>query len=360
MAKDLISEFVGAISTDTAEPNTTYDATVARVDSDGTVWVSVEGSNNETPTASVSSEAKKGDAVKVEWRNNKLYLAGNYTDPAAGVETVKAVEVKAGQAMDLADSAKADVKSVNQYFWHVKNGAERGAHITEVPQAVFSADPENGGGNLLATSSGIAVRDGLTELAVFGSSGVSIGQLLGYAMRMTQNQLEVIENNVIIGKILNDSTEGLTIKDESSQNRIYLGDGIGLVNDRDEGLVINSGDVTATGSIRDTVITATPTIARSSGGTLSAIVYKRSGNVAMLRFTVTDTTSVAAGANVFEGTLADGFRPATYAHGCGYYGTHSIIGVISPSGGIVIRNASSTAVTLSSGGVGIGFTYIIE
>lgn len=175
MAKDLISEFVGAISTDTAEPNTTYNAIVSRVDADGTVWVSVEGSNNETPTASVSSEAKKGDAVKVEWRNNKLYLAGNYTDPAAGVETVKAVEVKAGQAMDLADSAKADVKSVNQYFWHVKNGAERGAHITEVPQAVFSADPENGGGNLLATSSGIAVRDGLTELATFGANGETIG-----------------------------------------------------------------------------------------------------------------------------------------------------------------------------------------
>ena len=359
MAKDLISEFVGAISTDTPKPNTTYNAIVSRVDADGTVWVSVEGSSHETPTASVSSEVKRGDAVKVEWRNNKLYIAGNYTDPAVGAEKVESVNTTAREALELADSAKAGIQSVNQYFWHVKSGPERGAHITEVPQAVFSADPENGGGNLLATSSGIAVRDGLTELAVFGSSGVSIGQLSGYAMRMTQNQLEVIENGIIIGEILNDSTEGLTIKDETSRNRVYLGDGIGLVNERAEGLVINSGDVTATGSIRDTVITDTPTITRSSGGTLSDIVYKRSGNVAMLSFTLAYNTSVAAGANVFEGTIPDGYRPVTHARGCGYYGAHSIIGQISSTGAITIRNASSTAVTLSSN-VGLTFTYIID
>ena len=402
MAKDLISEFVGAISTDTPEPNTTYDATVARVDSDGTVWVSVEGSNNETPTASVSSEAKKGDAVKVEWRNNKLYLAGNYTDPAAGVETVKAVEVKAGQAMDLADSAKADVKSVNQYFWHVKNGAERGAHITEVPQAVFSADPENGGGNLLATSNGIAVRDGLTELATFGASGAQIGlDSEGHVVTASDGVTLYVGNEDIVhlhhyrgqiaylsnnnGKsVVIDSWESPTSTGDRSSVSVRGGGSYGSAieltanstgtnnqslmagilvqadNALDEEKIYLYGKVEATGYVRDTIISATPTITRTSGGTVSNIAYKRSGNVAMLIFNVVNNSSVAGSVNVFEGTLADGYRPATYARGCGYYGGHAIIGQIAPSGQIIIRNASSSAVTLSSGGVGLTFTYIID
>lgn len=105
---------------------------------------------------------------------------------------------------------------------------------------------------------------------------------------------------------------------------------------------------------------ATPTITRTSGGTVSSIVYGRTGNVAMLSFAVAYNTSVASGANVFVGTLEDGYRPVTHARGCGYYGAHSIIGQISSTGAITIRNASSTAVTLASDGVGLTFTYIID
>ena len=358
MAKDLISEFVGAISTDTPEPNTTYNAIVSRVDADGTVWVSVEGSNNETPTASVSSEAKKGDAVKVEWRNNKLYLAGNYTDPAAGVETVKAVAVKAGQAMDLADSAKADVKSVNQYFWHVKNGAERGAHITEVPQAVFSADPENGGGNLLATSSGIAVRDGLTELATFGAEGAQIGLDSEGHVVTTSNGITMHVGseellNIFSEEISQGHSFSIIEKEIDAVNRIFISfdttntakyasflavhagsaAGIELIASAGGRKEINmSGNVEVSGSLRDTIISATPTITRTSGGTISNIVYRRTGNVAMLSFAVAYNTSVASGANVFVGTLEDGYRPVAVARGVGYYGAHSIIGQIGSDG----------------------------
>jgi hypothetical protein len=120
-----------------------------------------------------------------------------------------------------------------------------------------------------------------------------------------------------------------------------------------------SGNVKAAGYVRDTIISATPTITRTSGGTVSNIVYRRTGNVAMLSFAVAYNTSVASGANVFVGTLEDGYRPVTHARGCGYYGAHSIIGQIGTDGAITIRNASSTAVTLS-GGVGLTFTYIID
>ena len=62
-----------------------------------------------------------------------------------------------------------------QYFWHNSQdsgaGEGVGAHITEVPKEDFIVDPANGGSNLLARSNGIAIRDGLTDLATFGSSG---------------------------------------------------------------------------------------------------------------------------------------------------------------------------------------------
>lgn len=75
-----------------------------------------------------------------------------------------------------AESALQIAEDTNQYFWHTETGTDTGAHITEVPKEDFEADPTNGGGNLLARSNGIAVRDGLTELATFGASGAQIGQ----------------------------------------------------------------------------------------------------------------------------------------------------------------------------------------
>ena len=107
------------------------------------------------------------------------------------------------------------------------------------------------------------------------------------------------------------------------------------------------------------VKSATPTITRTSGGTVSNVVYRRTGNVAMLSFTLAYNTSVAAGANAFEGTIPNGYRPVTHARGCGYYGNHTIVGQIGTDGAITIRNASSSAVTLSSN-VGLAFTYIVN
>ena len=57
---------------------------------------------------------------------------------------------------------------IAQYFWHIEEGSEAGAHVTEVSKDEFLADPERAGGNLLAKSDGIVVRDGLTPRASFG------------------------------------------------------------------------------------------------------------------------------------------------------------------------------------------------
>lgn len=68
-----------------------------------------------------------------------------------------------------------------QYFWHNTTdsgaGEGAGAHITQIPQEDFVADPANGGGNTLITTNGMAVRDGLEELAVFSADEIRIGAI---------------------------------------------------------------------------------------------------------------------------------------------------------------------------------------
>lgn len=68
-----------------------------------------------------------------------------------------------------------ELKDTLQYFWTEQNEQDAGAHITEVTKEEFLADPTNAGGNLLAKSDGISIRDGLTELASFGADGSRIG-----------------------------------------------------------------------------------------------------------------------------------------------------------------------------------------
>ena len=95
--------------------------------------------------------------------------------------------VKAQETIDL-NSVKPlnDIAdNTNQHFWFwdtIPAGKDpsvgTGAHISEVPESEFN-DPNSpnyhSGGNLLARSNGIAVRDGLTELAVFGADGARVG-----------------------------------------------------------------------------------------------------------------------------------------------------------------------------------------
>ena len=73
------------------------------------------------------------------------------------------------------DSVSRIAGNTNQYFWHTDTGQDTGAHITEVPQDEWNDSTSqyyHSGGNLLARSNGIAVRDGLTELAQFKADGI--------------------------------------------------------------------------------------------------------------------------------------------------------------------------------------------
>lgn len=105
MAENFVDELIRAIKPKPDKKNRTHAAIVSKVDGDGVAWVYVAGSDRETPIASAASEIKRGDSVNVEWRNNKLYIAGNYSNPSAGVVRVTNVENAAQVANQLAGQA---------------------------------------------------------------------------------------------------------------------------------------------------------------------------------------------------------------------------------------------------------------
>ena len=68
--------------------------------------------------------------------------------------------------------------NTNQYFWFTEEGTDTGAHITEVPQEEFTdqtSENYHAGYNALFRSIGFAIRNGLTELATFGTSAITLG-----------------------------------------------------------------------------------------------------------------------------------------------------------------------------------------
>ena len=229
----ILEEFVSELKPEAKENNKTYSAIVSKIDKEGTVWVRVAGSDKDTPTALVGAEVKKGDAVNVEWRNNKLYIASNYSNPAAGVVRVGAVEqaaqlaheaannavLDAGRAKEAADSASASaqvaqdsIKSVVQgattvekavsvmqtaleavvdydpvmdttkeYFWHDANGA----HVLGT-SGDYRADIKSTGMNIVDTSTENAVATFGTETSIKTSDGTELAHF-GYDLGTSQS-----------------------------------------------------------------------------------------------------------------------------------------------------------------------------
>lgn len=157
-----------------------YDtqATVRRIE-DGIAWVHIPGGVDETPVK-LTIAAAPGDTVQVRVSGGRAFLVGNATAPPTDDTTAKkavsqiGVVNKAVKAVQrIAEQAARIAGNTNQYFWHTQEGTDTGAHITEIPQEDFLRDPENGGGNLLLRSTGIAIRDGLKEVATFARNGMS-------------------------------------------------------------------------------------------------------------------------------------------------------------------------------------------
>ena len=151
-----IEQFVEQLKAPVQDTNKTYTAVVSRKDNSGIVWVYLAGSNMETPTASTSSEVESGDVVNVEWRNNKLFIVGNSTNPSAGIIRVQAVEhatevanqaasnavQSAGQAREAADNAIASAGQARTAAAEATETAATAGRAASAAQAAADAAME--------------------------------------------------------------------------------------------------------------------------------------------------------------------------------------------------------------------------
>lgn len=178
-----IGRILNLLRKETPSPGTDYTGTVTKVEG-GVAYVQLAGADiNDTPVK-MSVSCKKGDTVRVRVNKGRAWLVGNDTAPPTDDTYAKESEVilsneikKTNVTLKTVGGTAAEARKIagdtDQYFWHVTSGTDTGAHLTEKPQKEFLEDPENGGGNLLARSNGIAIRDGLKELAQFSADGIS-------------------------------------------------------------------------------------------------------------------------------------------------------------------------------------------
>lgn len=242
-----IWQLTDALSGKPEDKTNTRLATVSRIDDEGHVWVSIPGGETETPTETTDVEVERGDTVTVEWRNNKLYVLGNSTQPATStkrvVQIVEPIEETAneaaagvGKAVDAskaaqqaAQEAAAVAEAVNQHFWHRDTDpgdtAGAGAFVTDLPQEDFLEAIEQGVEpteqqplhNLLMNSEGILLRtakkwfasfthstvtffDGLGNgvnniVAQFGANLARIGKASGNHVDITSSGMDVLNGN---------------------------------------------------------------------------------------------------------------------------------------------------------------------
>lgn len=174
-------------------------------DADGTVYTVPCHLVTHTYDGGLATEIKAVDATEI---NNSI---GTMTPIQRALASLGSSVVK---AETIADQGKAIAEDTNQYFWFIQEGGTvplgigTGAHITEVPQDDFIANPS--GGNLLARSNGIALRVGLTELLTLATSGITfdsstpftIGTENAYiTFSPTENKIYIGGSNIVLGDV---------------------------------------------------------------------------------------------------------------------------------------------------------------
>lgn len=105
-------------------------------------------------------------------------------------------QATANQAQTTATQAKTVADNTAQYFWFTSSGSDTGAHISEKTQEQFVSNPS--GGNLLARSNGIAVRDGLTELATFTGTDARIGDANGGNVFIDTDSIDIRDGSDVL------------------------------------------------------------------------------------------------------------------------------------------------------------------
>lgn len=201
--KTTASELVGAIKEAEGKKTAGYDTTaeVRRI-TDGTAWVHIPGGVDETPVA-LTISAEVGDTVQIRVAGGSAWITGNRSKPPTDDTTAVrargvaiAAQATAMGARSTAEQALNIAEGVDEHFWYDNTGA----HVTQVTQEDWNDSQSAGyhsGGNTLITSGGVAIRDGMMELATFGASRAQIGQAGDYNSRLEigTDALKIIKSN---------------------------------------------------------------------------------------------------------------------------------------------------------------------
>lgn len=147
-----LDSFVDAIKQDKQTKDHIYQATVSRIDKEGVVYVNLPGSDQDTPTEMSAAEVKRGDAVSVEWRNNKLFIAGNNSNPAAGVQRVAIIETIAQVAREQAARANKAAIEAEASAADAQNASALAAQAAERAQTDADTAQDAAGGAILGLS----------------------------------------------------------------------------------------------------------------------------------------------------------------------------------------------------------------
>ena len=374
MAKRITKKFLGAINESNQKKTKPYDAsaTITRVEGK-TAYVHIPGGVDETPVQ-LTIDAKPGDNVRVRVSNNQAWLTGNGSAPPTDDTVATVAKTEAKKANILADLAKktadqAGKTATNYLSWTSDYGLIVSEDATEDPT-------EMTGGNTRITSDGMEVYKGQTLLAHFGrevglysNSGEPLAYFgysqgpsgkysvaLGY-MTEASGQRSQAQNRGTIAASPNQTAMGEYNKaDRTGKYALIIGNG-DSDSSRSDALTVDwYGSVTHAGDGTHNIIS---NINRSSGASVSRCTATVYDKVCQLVLGLVYNSSVPSGNNVFEGNMGGGmgWAPKAYVTGVGYYGARSIVGRIDSNGNIVVRNASSSAVTLSDE-VLISFTYI--
>ena len=194
LADELLKSFAKITNDKKVDKSSTAIGTVHI--SNNETFVQLDGSEEFTPVETTAGN-KHGDRVLVSIKNHKATILGNYTDPSTPLSVSNGLTQRVSSVEQIAGNT-------NQYFWHTETGTDTGAHITEIPQEDFLAavalDPTDGGGNLLARSNGIAVRDGLIELAKFTGSSVTLGLTSSYNTYISSTDFRIRNNGSVLAR----------------------------------------------------------------------------------------------------------------------------------------------------------------
>ena len=406
-----------------------YDtrATIRRIE-DGVAWVHIPGGVDETPVT-LTIGANVGDEVQVRVSGGRAFLVGNATAPPTDNAYARQINKKLGQQIEQTNvvmrtinravqAVKKIADNTNQYFWHTEEGTDTGAHITEIPQEEFLADPETGGGNLLARSNGIAIRDGLAELAQFSAGGLAVNSYdengdpvevahLGYDTGAAMGGGTAVAPYTTLGRRAQNSTignysvaegydteasgfashaEGSGTKatkyyahasgigtianqpgqtaigwfnEASSTNTLFeIGNGLSS-SSRSNALEVDwDGNVECANLGVPKSLTA-PTLTKSSGNSTATVAsFGGYGKMRMLAITLVTSAAIPAGSNLWVGTISAEARPLFPTGGYGFVGSCAVMGALGNDGSLTIRATGAQIPTNYQ--LGIYFTYFLN